>query len=42
MFVYSYAHESGLTGTIPYVNAANAVTDVSSTSYGVEFTGGKV
>ncbi len=39
MFVYSYAHESGLTGTISYVNAANAVTDVSSTSYGVEFTG---
>jgi len=39
MFVYSYAHESGVTGTVSYVNAANAVTDVSSTSYGVEFTG---
>ena len=39
MFVYSYAHESGLTGTVSYVNAANAVTDVSSTSYGLEFTG---
>ena len=39
MFVYSYAHESGVTGTISYVNAADAVTDVSSTSYGVEFTG---
>ena len=39
MFVYSYAHESGLTGTVSYVNAADAVTDVSSTSYGVEYTG---
>ena len=39
MFAYSYAHESGLTGTVTYVNAADAVTDVSSTSYGVEFTG---
>ena len=39
MFVYSYAHESGVTGTVSYVNAADAVTDVSSTSYGVEFTG---
>ena len=39
MFVYSYAHESGLTGTVTYVNAADAVTDVSSTSYGIEYTG---
>ena len=39
MFAYSYAHESGLTGTVTYVNAADAVTDVSSTSYGIEFTG---
>ena len=39
MFAYSYAHESGLTGTVTYVNAADAVTDVSSTSYGLEFTG---
>ena len=39
MFAYSYAHESGVTGTITYVNAADAVTDVSSTSYGIEFTG---
>ena len=39
MFVYSYAHESGLTGTVSYVNAADAVTDVSSTSYGIEYTG---
>ncbi len=39
MFVYSYAHDSGFTGTISYVNAADAVTDVSSTSYGVEYTG---
>ncbi len=39
MFAYTYAHESGLTGTVTYVNAADAVTDVSSTSYGLEFTG---
>ena len=39
MFAYSYAHESGVTGTVTYVNAADAVTDVSSTSYGLEFTG---
>ena len=39
MFVYSYAHDSGVTGTISYVNAADAVTDVSSTSYGIEYTG---
>ena len=39
MFVYSYAHESGVTGTVSYVNAADAVTDVSSTSYGIEYTG---
>ena len=39
MFVYSYAHESGITGTVSYVNAADAVTDVSSTSYGIEYTG---
>ena len=39
MFAYSYSHESGVTGTITYVNAADAVTDVSSTSYGIEYTG---
>ena len=39
MFVYSYAHDSGFTGTVSYVNAADAVTDVSSTSYGIEYTG---
>ena len=39
MFSYSYSHESGVTGTITYVNAADAVTDVSSTSYGIEYTG---
>ena len=39
MFAYSYAHESGITGTVTYVNAADAVTDVSSTSYGIEYTG---
>ena len=39
MFVYSYSHDSGITGTISYVNAADAVTDVSSTSYGIEYTG---
>ena len=39
MFAYSYSHESGITGTVTYVNAADAVTDVSSTSYGIEYTG---
>ena len=39
MFSYSYSHESGVTGTISYGNAADAVTDVSSTSYGIEYTG---
>ena len=39
MFAYSYSHESGVTGTVTYVNAADAVTDVSSTSYGIEYTG---
>ena len=39
MFVYSYAHDSGVTGTVSYVNAADAVSDVSSTSYGIEYTG---
>ena len=39
MFAYSYSHDSGVTGTVTYVNAADAVTDVSSTSYGIEFTG---
>ena len=39
MFAYSYSHDSGITGTVTYVNAADAVTDVSSTSYGVEYTG---
>ena len=39
LFSYSYAHESGVTGTVTYVNAADAVTDVSSTSYGIEYTG---
>ena len=39
MFSYSYSHESGVTGTISYVNAEDAITDVSSTSYGVEYTG---
>jgi outer membrane protein OmpU len=39
MFAYSYSHDSGLTGTVTYVNAVDAITDVSSTSYGLEYTG---
>ena len=39
LFAYSYSNESGVTGTVTYVNAADAVTDVSSTSYGIEYTG---
>ena len=39
MFSYTYSHDSGLTANITYVNAADAVTDVSNTEYGIEYTG---
>ena len=39
MFNYKYSHESGLNLTVGYLNAADAVTDVSYTDYGVTYTG---
>ena len=36
---YVYAHESGLNLTLTYINAADAVTDVSYSDYGVTYTG---
>jgi len=36
---YVYAHESGLSFTASYINASNAVTDVSYSDYGVTYTG---
>ena len=39
MFTYKYSHDSGLNLTVGYLNAADAVTDVSYTDYGVTYTG---
>ena len=39
MFNYKYSHDSGLNLTVGYLNAADAVTDVSYTDYGVTYTG---
>ncbi len=39
MFTYKYSHDSGLNVTIGYINASDAVTDVSYTDYGVSYTG---
>ena len=39
MYTYKYSHESGLNLTIGYINASNAVTDVSYTDYGITYTG---
>ena len=36
---YVYSHESGLNLTLTYVNAADAITDVSYSDYGVTYTG---
>ena len=36
---YVYAHESGLNLTLSYINAADAITDVSYADYGVTYTG---
>ena len=36
---YVYAHESGLNLTLTYINAADAITDVSYSDYGVTYTG---
>jgi len=39
MFTYKYSHESGLNLTVGYINASDAVTDVSYSDYGVTYTG---
>jgi len=36
---YVYAHESGLNLTLSYINAADAITDVSYSDFGVTYTG---
>ena len=39
MFTYKYSHESGLNLTLGYINASDAVTDVSYSDYGITYTG---
>ena len=39
MFTYKYSHESGLNLTASYINASDAVTDVSYSDFGVTYTG---
>ena len=39
MFTYKYSHESGLNLTASYINASDAVTDVSYSDYGITYTG---
>jgi outer membrane protein OmpU len=39
MFTYKYSHETGLNLTVGYINANDAVTDVSYTDYGITYTG---
>ena len=39
MFTYKYSHESGLNLTLSYINASDAVTDVSYSDAGVTYTG---
>ena len=39
MFTYSYSHDSGVTLTASYINASDAVTDVSYSDIGLEYTG---
>ena len=39
MFTYSYSHDSGVTFTAAYINASAAVTAVSYSDFGVEYTG---
>ena len=39
MFTYKYAHESGVNLTVGYINANDAVTDVSYNDYGITYTG---
>ena len=39
MFTYKLSHESGLNFTVGYINASDAVTDVSYSDVGITYTG---
>ena len=39
MFTYNYSHDTGLNLTLSYINASDAVTDVSYSDYGITYTG---
>jgi outer membrane protein OmpU len=39
MFTYKYSHDSGVNLTLAYINAADAVTDVSYSDIGISYTG---
>ena len=39
MFTYKYSHDSGVNLTASYINASDAVTDVSYNDIGLEYTG---
>ena len=39
MFTYKYSHDSGINLTLAYLNAADAVTDVSYSDIGISYTG---
>ena len=39
MFTYKYSHDSGVNLTLSYINASDAVTDVSYSDYGLTYTG---
>ena len=39
MFTYKYSHDSGVSLTLAYINASDAVTDVSYSDIGLEYTG---
>ena len=39
MFTYKYSHDSGVNLTVSYINASDAVTDVSYSDVGVTYTG---
>ena len=39
MFTYKYSHDSGVSLTLAYINASDAVTDVSYNDIGLEYTG---
>ena len=39
MFTYKYSHESGINLTVSYINASDAVTDVSYSDAGITYTG---